>query len=302
MASFAKTVLITDLDDTLWDWVNIWYSSFHPMLVELQLVTGIPEAELLASIKAIHEKRGTSEYFFLLQDLEAAYGRPQDFESIKSKYDTVLHAFRRGRKGAQQLFPGVWNTLQHVKQSGAKIVGYTESQSYATTQRLKAFNLDGVFDLLYSPQDHDYPSGVNLEQIRSSEPANYRLEYTVHHHTPPGELKPNPGVLKSIIDDMGARNDDCVYVGDKLVKDIKMARDAGVLDAWAKYGSKIHSQEYALLKKVTHWTPTAVTQEATTKAADQDSPPGDQDVPVSITLDDSFAELLHHVRFERFTA
>jgi hypothetical protein len=168
---------------------------------------------------------------------------------------------------------------------------------------VKAFELDGVFDFLYSPGDHDYPQGVDLSKVRSLASSNYELQRTVHHHTPPGELKPNPGILQSIITDAGASKDDCIYVGDKLVKDVKMARDAGVLDAWAKYGSKIHTAEYDFLKRVTHWTPRAVAQEATTKAVGGAlTSTREEDVPVTITLNDGFADLLDHVRFERFNA
>jgi phosphoglycolate phosphatase-like HAD superfamily hydrolase len=301
MTKSIKTVLITDLDDTLWDWLNIWYSSFYPMFQEILRITGAPESEMTSVIKTIHEARGTSEYTFLLEDIERAYHRPAEFDVVCKKYESALHAFRSGRKRAQKLFPGVKETLHHIKGRGARVIGYTESQAYATIQRLKAFELDGVFDILYSPKDHDYPDGIDLAQVRSLEASNYKLQNTIHHHTPPGELKPNPGVLKSIISDARATSAACVYVGDKLVKDVMMARDAGVLDAWAKYGSKIHTAEYDFLKKVTHWSPNAVAQEAKTKAAmGPHALMRDEDVPVTITLNDGFADLLEHVTFQEF--
>lgn len=301
MERAVKRVLITDLDDTLWDWLQIWYASFQPMFQEVLRITGVPEDEMIAVIKSIHEKHGTSEYTFLLQDIERTYCRDSDFKTIKSKYESAMHAFRHGRKEAQQLFPGVAETLQRIKSNGAKIVGYTESLAYATTQRLKAFDLDGVLDVLYSPQDHDRPTNLDLEEIRSMDASHYALQKTVHHHTPPGELKPNPDILQAIIADLGARKEDCVYVGDKLVKDVKMARDAGVLDVWARYGSKIHTDEYALLRRVTHWKQSAVAKEATTIAVESSATSNqDEHVPVSITLD-SFEGLLTHVRFEHFT-
>ena len=46
------------------------------------------------------------------------------------------------------------------------------------------------------------------------------------------------------------------------MKDIAMAQDAGVLDAWAEYGQAQHREQYELLKKVTHWTPEQVKREA----------------------------------------
>jgi phosphoglycolate phosphatase len=68
------------------------------------------------------------------------------------------------------------------------------------------------------------------------------------------------------------------------MKDIQMAQKAGVLDVWAKYGTSQHKQEYALLRKVTHWTDQEVEKE---RAVIKDA----RVVP-TYTLHLSFKELL----------
>ena len=56
-------VLITDLDNTLWDWFDIWYSSFRPFLRSFGNKRNIrTRFEVTYSTRA--PKYGTSEYSF----------------------------------------------------------------------------------------------------------------------------------------------------------------------------------------------------------------------------------------------
>jgi len=105
------------------------------------------------------------------------------------------------------------------------------------------------------------PRGMSVEQLRKYPAARYDLHHTEHHNTPAGELKPNKDILLSIIKHIGASPDDCVYVGDSLIKDVAMAKDAGVSDVWAKYGQSQSTAGYQLLRDVTHWTDADVERE-----------------------------------------
>jgi phosphoglycolate phosphatase len=87
------------------------------------------------------------------------------------------------------------------------------------------------------------------------------MKRTVHRHTPRGELKPNPEILKAILRDIGASPEESIYVGDSLMKDVAMAQEAGVTDVYAKYGDRRGSAQYDLLREVTHWPAEEVEQE-----------------------------------------
>ena len=65
------SVVITDLDNTLFDWVEVWYRSFSALLDELVTTTGLPREHLLDDARAIHQRQGTSEYYFLVAELRA---------------------------------------------------------------------------------------------------------------------------------------------------------------------------------------------------------------------------------------
>jgi phosphoglycolate phosphatase len=62
MPAMKKTALITDLDNTLFDWVELWLNSFSSMLDSIVDISGIPKEQLIPEIRDVHRKHGTSEY------------------------------------------------------------------------------------------------------------------------------------------------------------------------------------------------------------------------------------------------
>lgn len=286
-----RSVLITDVDNTLLDWVKIWHASFSAMLSELVRKSGISEERLAPEIQAVHQKYGTSEYAFLIDEVPLLKSVAGEVATTHF-YKNAIDAYRDARRQHLSLYPGVMDFLRSVKEQGTLIVAYTESKSYYTEYRFRKLGLGNVIDYLYSPPDHDLPLGTSIEELRRYPLSHYQLAKTEHRHTPDGELKPNPAILSDILKDVGARADQAVYVGDSLMKDIVMAQDVGVLDAHAAYGAAQHTEAYALLKRVTHWTKEDVEREAKI----MEHPP----VSPSIALPNRLDELANYVRFVGF--
>jgi hypothetical protein len=130
------------------------------------------------------------------------------------------------------------------------------------------------------------------ERLRVYPASHYELQDTTQLYTPRGSKKPDTAVLNSIISDLGLAKDECIYVGDNLFKDVAMALDCGVDDAWAQYGQAHERAEYSLLKQVTHWAPEEVEREARIKAREH--------VQQTYTLAKSFSEILDVVDFRDF--
>lgn len=285
------TVLITDLDNTLFDWVDIWYRSFSAMLDSIVEISGIAKEVLIQEIQSVHQKHGTSEYAFLIEELPSLIELHGADANLPEIYDDAIHAFRRGRKAAMQLFPKVLRTLQTIKERRSLIVGYTESLAFYTNMRVRALELDGVIDFLFSPRDHDFPKNLTPQQVRMYPPAHYKLKATQHLHTPDGEHKPNPQLLLDIVEAVGARRSECVYVGDSLHKDIEMAQQAGIQDVFAAYGVAHNRQSYDLLRAVTHWTEEQVELEKRLREVD---------VKPTRRLENGLHEILEQFQFLEF--
>ncbi|WP_345844788.1 HAD hydrolase-like protein [Shewanella algae] len=286
----SKSVLITDLDNTLFNWFEIWFKSFKPMLSEIYRISQIPEDTLKAEIKAVHQKHGTAEYAFLIEEIPSLLAKYGSKEKTHEVMSLAIEAYRKGRSENLKLYDGVESTLEKIKNCGTLIVAYTESKSYYSSYRIKKLGLDKYIDILYSPEDHEVPS--------SHQPTSFKFQKTKVKHTPKGELKPNPQLLLDIISSVDSSPENCVYIGDSEMKDIDMAQKAGVDDVFARYGA-VHFDNnegismYNLLREVTHWTQADVEREDEIKKNYHEIEP-----TLSI---DNFGDLLNHFNFTSYT-
>jgi len=204
-----------------------------------------------SEIRKIHRSRGTAEYLYLIDELDVLGA---DVQLRRKKYQPAIRARMDARLSNNFVYPGVVDTLIHLKDAGMKVVGYTETQELYTVDRISRYNIDGLLDIVYAQETHRVPFGVDEAfyldtfQFRSS------LRDTEVRQTPHGERKPNPEILKRIVGELGASADECIYLGDHPHKDIRMAQDAGICDIHAAYGHAQAREEYDLLRDVTFWT------------------------------------------------
>lgn len=255
------SLLVLDLDNTVWDWFGAWHASFAPMLLRLAQRSGIPQPDLEREIRAIHQRVGTSEYTPLLQELPSLRRLHGPETDLLAEYDDVVHVLNRGRKMHTRVYAGVVETLQHIRGRGVPIVAYTESIAYWTEWRIRHVGLDGLLDVLYSSPDHDWPEGLSAQDLRTRPAEDYGLKLTAHRHVAPGVLKPNVEVLRTILKNYKTDPRAAVYVGDSLTKDITMAQQAGLHDVHARYGVSDARPEYDLLRRVSHWSGAAIAAE-----------------------------------------
>src|SRR4051812_20611423 len=108
------SLLVTDLDNTLWDWFEIWYRSFSALLNEVVKISGIPQKDLEPEIRRVHQLRGTSEYSYLvgeLPPLREKHGKDADLQAI---YAPAFQAARAAREETVYLYPTVRETLTAI--------------------------------------------------------------------------------------------------------------------------------------------------------------------------------------------
>jgi phosphoglycolate phosphatase-like HAD superfamily hydrolase len=75
------------------------------------------------------------------------------------------------------------------------------------------------------------------------------------------DRKPNPQTLLDICAEFGTAPSNSLYVGDSLVRDIYMAKAAGLHSAWARFGTLYDKALWPKLVRVTHWTDADVERE-----------------------------------------
>jgi FMN phosphatase YigB (HAD superfamily) len=250
-------LVITDLDNTLYDWVTFFAKAFAAMIDELEQLLQTDREKLLREFKSVHQRYGTSEQPFAVFELESVRQKFPNATRVelKTKLDTALHAFNSARKRTLMLYDGVEATLALLKDRGVVVVGHTESIAVNGYYRLKRLAIEPYFHHLYALEGHVAPH-PNIARERELAPPEGFLSVI-----PTCERKPNPRLLLDICSREGIQASDAVYVGDSLTRDVGMAKEAGVTAVWAKYGTLYDRNLWGLLVQITHWTNADVARE-----------------------------------------
>jgi phosphoglycolate phosphatase len=250
-------LLITDLDNTLYDWVTFFATSFQGMVEELSRLLGTDPERLLDEFKVLHQRYGSSEQPFTALDLPAVrekFGNASRQQLLKA-LDGPLHVFNSLRKRHLRLYDSVAETLEVLRAAGVILVGHTESIAENALFRLQKLEIAGYFKHLYVLES-EYCGHPDPERAMalSAPPGLLRP-------VPRAERKPNPELLRDICHREEIRPEEAYYVGDSLTRDMSMAKAAGVTAVWARYGTRYDRNLWKILVRVTHWTPEDVARE-----------------------------------------
>lgn len=280
-------LLICDLDNTLYDWVTFFSIAFYEMVDRAVRTLGVREDVLLDELQSVHRHYHNSEQPFALletRSVRTAYPNATRRELLATLTD-AFHAFNSARKAHLRPYPGVVETLQAIDRLGTKIVAHTEATVVNAEYRLHKLGLSAFFARLYAVEHVGEPHPAP-DQMQPVTPVQSVRPLMLH------ERKPDKRVLDEICTHEGVPPSGALYVGDSIVRDIGMARAAGVHSAWAKYGTKYSPEHWQRLVRVTHWTAEDV--ERAQKAASLYST-----AQPDVVLDSSFSELLSYFEFCR---
>lgn len=244
-----KKLLITDLDDTLYDWIGFFIPSFYAMVDELVHITGIEKKCLLQEFKEKHQYYGSVEYPFVTLKLPSILQKYKGLteNDIKTALGEAFHKFNSVRKQRLRLYDGVEDTLKELFDKGITIIGYTESSQENGYYRLKRLGISKYFK-------HVYASKSNYE-------SEYPLDEKIMTVT---TKKPDKNVLLSICEKENCAIEDAIYIGDSLTKDIYMSEMAGITSIWVDY-FKEKNDYYQLLVDITSWSDEDFDREAKIK-------------------------------------
>lgn len=249
-------IIITDLDNTIYNWVDFYVPSFLAMVQELSRSTGVSQAKLKASFKKIHEKYQTSEYTFAIQQLDVLQeiNSGLDVKQILHKYDPAIFVFRKARKKTLRLYKGVKETLIKMRNQDKKIIGITDALMFHAVTRLKQLEVEDLYDGIFAPPDHGFPPGTTPKDVRFYDnPMAYETKIPIKIELNPSIRKPDRGVLLIVLNSFNVKPEEAVYIGDSLSRDVLLAQKCGVHDIYAQYGQKYNLNHYEELLKITYW-------------------------------------------------
>jgi phosphoglycolate phosphatase len=235
--------VVTDLDNTLYNWVDYIVPSLEAMVDSLVATTGLPRVRIVQSLKAVYAKYASNEYPFAIQESEIFAPYEADFDSFNALVlSPARRAFVSARERYLRPYPAVRETLEALRARGLAVIGLTDAPRNAAELRLKTMKLDGHFDALYTLPGYPLPSHVDPEIRRKAEAGLYRSRTEVVE-LPADAEKPSPAGLARILADFRLPAREVIYVGDNVKKDMPVAAACGALGVWAEYGTYV-SGEY----------------------------------------------------------
>jgi phosphoglycolate phosphatase len=254
-------LLVTDVDNTLFDWVGTWARAFDAMVAVLESETGRSREYWLQLLRNVHVRRKALECSGALEDLATVGG----WAPLSDRPLVLTHAaaaYRRAWDKYLMPYDGILPTLVQLGEQGWRVVAYTESDASITAARLLRMGLAGVVQCVFGRASS--PPALtrqwNLVEIPTRMPIAVDL-------IPRDDLKPNPCGLRDIAARCGMPLDRTVYVGDNLWNDVAMARVLCVRTVWAAYGTRRLPNHTKLVEAVAHWSPADVETERNTTVA-----------------------------------
>jgi len=231
--------VVTDLDNTLYSWVDYVVPCLEAMVASLVATTGQPRIKVVQSLKAVYTKYESNEYPFAIQESELFGPYERDPESfIHLVVEPARRAFREARERYLKPYPGVPEALAEIRKRGLALVALTDAPRNAAELRLKWLGLDQHFDALYTLPGYPVPEHVHPDIKRREAAGHYRARTRVVE-LPAEAEKPSPDGLRRALADLGLEGRQALYVGDNLAKDMPVAEACGATGVWAEYGTYV---------------------------------------------------------------
>jgi len=277
-------VLITDLDNTLYDWYAFFIPAFYEMISEAAKILDCEESRLIDDMRKVHVHYGDVEHPFALTKtslVQRKFASLSESDRLR-RLDPAFHAFNRVRKERLRLFPTVSETLSKLKERGVMIIGHTDSRSLGAVGRLDKLGVVDFFDVVYCQSRHQSQDNALSDDRRRYWDALFSR--IMIRELPSHQKKPHPQVLEDIFVSEAVDPRESVYVGDSKSRDILMAKHAGVYSAWAKYGAWKSEDSYKKLIAISHWSNQEIQEEIAYSAKAKDVAP-------DLVLNNEFAEV-----------
>jgi FMN phosphatase YigB (HAD superfamily) len=283
----AISLVVTDLDNTLYDWVTYFVTAFYEMVSVATALLEVPEDELLDQLQAVHRYYHDAEYPFALLEtnvVRAKFGTLSRRQQ-KERLDPAFDAFNEARDRTLRLYPGVAEALREITAAGAKVVGHTEASAPNALFRLRKLGclpyIERIYAIEHTGEDHPIP-----EKGLRFAPERDRVHFLRHD-----QRKPNPDVLLTICREYHVAPSRVLYVGDSISRDIGMAREAGARSAFARYGTQSFDKTaWAKLVRITHWSDEDVERAQSAQRRYGEITP-------DVVLSGTFAEILDQFTF-----
>lgn len=244
-------LLITDLDNTLYDWVDYFAPAFRAMVHALSARLGLQEDALTDEFRKIYSEYGTAEYPFTVQLLPVV--QSLDAGRREELIQVARTAFGGSRRKRLRPYPGVHETLAWARKSGLTVVVVTSGPSHVVAPKLNQLGLLGFISLLVAWEGFELPPTVEAGKspIRAKVPTK---------SLPREAFTPKAEAYLAAMAEVGCDVRATAIVGDSLRSDIAPALELGLPAYWARYGLEFSPKNLQTIEAITPGGPDVVRQ------------------------------------------
>lgn len=274
MNSNFYQILITDIDNTLYNWIDSFAPAFRAMIHVLHRKTKIDENSLFDSFKKVFKEHKSTQYPFAIQELdvikELNLTNEELFQEVIKPARTAF-SITRNKRLKKNIYPNVRETLKWLKDNGVIIIGLTDASQYQIEKRLKLLHISHFFDYLIAKQNFhisdediqllvdtrgfgkknstkDYKNRYKNNLLKSPSAISKKTQISVE------QLKPKLYSFELIKIKYNISKDNIYMVGDSISKDIAFAKKLGIKDIWAKYGKAIEKKNIETMNRISYWS------------------------------------------------
>lgn len=248
----ALSLFVTDIDNTLFDWVRYYVAAFSALLREVSRITGVPYAQLAEEAKGVFVRHGSIEYPFVVQELPSVIA--SSGEDIDKMLDQVVRpardAFNAAAESHLKTYDGVPETLAAFRAQHPQVplVALTDAPRYVAMWKLNKLSILPLFDAVYGLPDPRLPTSAKHNRVKVDpeillkhlQQSNFgyagRIRILPDDYEKPGTKGLKTVLMDYEMDEDPAHRARVVWVGDNQRKDVGLGKRLGVRTAWASYG------------------------------------------------------------------
>ncbi len=256
-------LLVTDIDNTMFDWVAYYVTAFSGMLNRVAQIIH-SDYETLSNEAKIILTEHTIEYPFVVQQLpsvNAFYGH--DIEKMLVECVTPARDyFKELAKDFLKPYPTVIEALTEIRARYPElaIVALTDAPRYVAMWKLNKLGLLHFFNAVYGLGDPIIPTDQDINKVKVTPDIlmkhlrqnNFgfkgKIRILPHEYEKPGTRGLKTVLMDYAIDENKDKRGKVLWVGDNLLKDVFLGHSLGVKTAWAAYGTKYDPDLKEILK------------------------------------------------------
>ncbi len=161
----AIRLVVTDMDNTLYSWIDYVVPAVEAMVDAVVRSTSLPRLRVVQSLKAVYTKYESNEYPFALQESTLFQEYP-DFGSFdKLVIEPARAAFSEARRKYLKPYKGVTETLTALKDRRIPVVALTDAPRNPAEQRVRRLGFDVLLTSMYTMPGFTFPAGPDGEAL-----------------------------------------------------------------------------------------------------------------------------------------